>query len=170
MAPPRDSYETGEGPLQLSRWKDSSLRNYSILSGSYGTYGAEPISIDTMELMAILALAQDPPQRDVVVYTDSSYVLKGCSRHHTSTRRSLRQTNRYLWHLLELAVKAHPYPQVCLAQQGQEPGGPQFNFFDSSSAIAAPHGTSQDREDDPPLAASVAGGQWVPAHLTNATL
>jgi len=30
--------------------------------------------------------------------------------------------------------------------------GPHFNFFDSSSALAVPHGLSQESADDPPLA------------------
>ena len=57
--------------------------------------------------MAILALALNPPRRDVLVYSDFSYVVKGCQRFLTSTRRRLRRSNRCLWHQLMEAVSRH---------------------------------------------------------------
>ena len=48
--------------------------------------------------------------------------------------------------------------------------GAQFNFFDSSSAVAAPLDSPQDTEDDPPpWLASAVGEQWTFAPPTDAT-
>ena len=116
MPPPDDtySYESDSSePLgsthtpQPNGWRQSSLGTWSTLSRSYECYGAEPISIDTMELMAIVELAENPPQQDILVYTDSAYVLKGCSKAPLTPRRILRQSNRALWHSLRTAIKKH---------------------------------------------------------------
>ena len=61
-----------------------------------------------MELMAILALALNPPERDVLVYSDSAYVVRGCQRLSSpSTRRQLRRSNRHLWARLQAAIAVH---------------------------------------------------------------
>ncbi len=106
IGPPPDLLPVASVP-NFPPWKPSRLRTFSQLSDAFEHLGADPISIDTMELMAILALALNPPRRDVLVYSDSSYVVKGCQRSLTSTRRRLRRSNRYLWHQLTEAVDNH---------------------------------------------------------------
>ena len=90
-----------------AKWRTTALRHITFLSAAFARLGAEPISIDTMELMAILALARNAPANDVLVYTDSSYVVKGCRRHGLSARRQIRRSNRYLWHELGVALAKH---------------------------------------------------------------
>ena len=63
-------------------------------------YGAEEVSIDLCELMALVEILEEAPMAPLVIYTDASYVCKGFAAPPRSQRRATRRSNRGLWNRL----------------------------------------------------------------------
>ena len=59
--------------------------------------GSEPLSIGTMELLAVVDLLEKGPENNMIILTDSAYVMLGVNRHSWGTRSLVRQCDRSLW-------------------------------------------------------------------------
>jgi ribonuclease HI len=76
----------GWGPLRSGAW--------GVGSGA-SRVGAEPLSIDTLELLAAIAAMEHAPDWDLVIYHDASYISR--IPLYRNTRRQVRSLNRGLW-------------------------------------------------------------------------
>jgi hypothetical protein len=59
--------------------------------------GAEPVAIDSMELLALVDLLENAPHMSTLIYVDASYILHGAYRRRLNARAWVRQSNRALW-------------------------------------------------------------------------
>lgn len=58
--------------------------------------GAEPVAIDSMELLTLVDLLENGPFITTLIYIEASYVLHGASRRRPNARAWFRQSNRSL--------------------------------------------------------------------------
>ena len=90
---------------QLGRREPGSKSLFYSRSGGRTQYGAEAVSIDAMELMAVVDVLEMADRNlNVYILTDSAYVMAGTARHSWGTRSLIRQTNRALWRRLTVAL------------------------------------------------------------------
>ena len=90
---------------QLGRREPGSKSLFYSRSGGRTQYGAEAVSIDAMELMAVVDVLEMADRNlNVYILTDSAYVMAGTARHSWGTRSLIRQTNRALWRRITVAL------------------------------------------------------------------
>ena len=93
-------------PSELPGWDRVPGRPYYSRHSAHATMGAEPISIGTMELQAILEIAEHAPRKHIKVYVDASYILNGIAKGQRHQRRITRCPNRPLWNRFWTALRA----------------------------------------------------------------
>jgi hypothetical protein len=84
-------------PHTVVGWSPSTKGAYSTRSKAYKRLGSEPLSIGAMELLAGVDLLEKGPENNMIILTDSAYVMLGVDRHAWGTRSLVRQCDRSLW-------------------------------------------------------------------------
>ena len=84
-------------PHRVVGWAPSSKGAFHSRSKAYKRLGSEPLSIGTMELLAVLEVLELGPDNNLIILTDSAYVMLGMKRHSRGTRSLVRQCDRSLW-------------------------------------------------------------------------
>ena len=84
-------------PHRVVGWSPSSKGAFHSRSKAYKRLGSEPLSIGTMELLAVLEVLELGPDNNLIILTDSAYVMLGMKRHSRGTRSLVRQCDRSLW-------------------------------------------------------------------------
>lgn len=84
-------------PHSIPNWEKVDGQPFSRRSGGVSIFGAEDVSIGTMELMAILDIAENAPKEHIRVYVDASYILNGLKNRSVQQRRITRSSDRVLW-------------------------------------------------------------------------
>ena len=101
------SVKFGEGgcasvsPQFVAGWERHKSGKYYFKRSRWRRIGDEPLAISTMELLAVVQVLEDGPSNNLVILTDSAYVMMGISRHSLGPRRLIRQCDRALWRRAE---------------------------------------------------------------------
>ena len=100
----------------------SSKGAYSTRSKAYKCLGSEPLSIGTMELLAVVDLLENGPDNNLVVLTDSAYIMLGMNRHSLGIRSLVRQCDRSLWLRAQAALdEKESFGLLLYIRQMQQP-------------------------------------------------
>ena len=84
-------------PHPLPGWTLNPSKEFFFRGKGVRVLGAEPVAIDSMELLALVDLLENAPYMSTLVYVDASYILHGASRRRPNARAWVRQSNRALW-------------------------------------------------------------------------
>ena len=84
-------------PHPLPGWTLNPSKEFFFRGKGVRVLGAEPIAIDSMELLALVDLLENAPHMSTLIYVDASYILHGASRRRLNARAWVRQSNRALW-------------------------------------------------------------------------
>ena len=104
------SVKFGEGgcasvsPQFVAGWERHKSGKYFFKRSRWKAMGEEPLAISTMELLAVVQVLEDGPRNNLVILTDSAYVMMGISRHSPGPRKLIRQCDRALWLRAEAAL------------------------------------------------------------------
>ena len=89
-------------PQIIPNWTVSEDPPCSFTGARVESLGAEPVNINTLELLAVSSAIAVAAYKPVHVVTDSGYVISGLHRlHERRTRKILRTTERPLWESLK---------------------------------------------------------------------
>ena len=102
-------YDVPGWPRSTVRIRPKGTDSYPLQIGrrlsAYLVLGDEPVAVDTMELAALLDIAENAPMIDIVVYVDPTYITKNLpNMGKLSTLRLTRFSNRHLWIRLLAAI------------------------------------------------------------------
>ena len=75
-------------PHRVVGWAPSSKGAFHSRSKAYKRLGSEPLSIGSMELLAVLEVLELGPVNNLIILTDSAYVMLGMKRHSRGTAAS----------------------------------------------------------------------------------
>jgi hypothetical protein len=84
-------------PHPLPGWTLDPTKRFYVRGKGVKVFRAELVSIDTMELLAVVDALEQLPPLDARFYVDASYILYGTNKKNVAARDMLRRSNRPLW-------------------------------------------------------------------------
>jgi hypothetical protein len=76
-------------PHSVDGWEVNSSGACSARGQGVSCYGAEPVAIDTCELMAVVDILENGPRHHLTLLVDVSYIMFGFHSHLSGLRRQL---------------------------------------------------------------------------------